>query len=488
MVGQAIADRFELEELVGSGGMSSVYRARDRLLERNVAIKILHEHYSRDDDYVERFRREARAAAKLSHPNIVTVIDRGEADGRQYIVFEYVDGQNLKQLVQSRGRLPVRNALELGVEIGRALAFAHAQGLVHRDVKPQNVLLGGGDVKVTDFGIARSLDVNVGLTQTGTVLGTSEYISPEQAMGREVDERTDVYSLGVVVYELLAGAPPYTGDSFVAVAMKHVSDPVPSIAQARPDVPLRVDAALQRAMAKDPDDRFQSMDELVAELEGCLATLGEPDAERTVMDAPPVPVPAPPRRPESRRSRRRRSRKPLVLLLVALVATGVALGAYFGLRGSGSAGGGGGGGDGSVHLTASNAYDPEGDGREHDEEVANATDGNLKTYWETEHYSSDTFGNLKDGVGIVVDAGRPVRLGAITVASDTPGYVAKIEAGASSSGPFDSVSSSETVGDSTTFHLSVPTAQQYYLVWITQLAPGLGRAHVNEVTAGDSAQ
>ncbi len=138
-VGEVIADRYELEELVGTGGMSSVYRARDRLLERHVAIKVLHEHYSGDDDNIERFRREARSAAKLSHPNIVTVIDRGEAEGRQFIVFEYVDGQNLKQLVQSKGRLPVRDALELGVEIGRALAFAHAQGLVHRDVKPQNV-------------------------------------------------------------------------------------------------------------------------------------------------------------------------------------------------------------------------------------------------------------------------------------------------------------------------------------------------------------
>ena len=245
MVGQLIADRYELEELVGTGGMSSVYRARDRLLERYVAIKILHEHYSRDDDYIERFRREARAAAKLSHPNIVTVIDRGEADGRQFIVFEFVDGQNLKQVIASRGRLPVREALELGIQIGRALAFAHAQGLVHRDVKPQNVLLGGGDVKVTDFGIARSLDVNIGLTQTGTVVGTGEYISPEQATGRRADERSDVYSLGVVVYELLAGEPPYSGDSFVAVAMRHVNDPVPEhlARQARRSAPRRRGAA-----------------------------------------------------------------------------------------------------------------------------------------------------------------------------------------------------------------------------------------------------
>ena len=227
MVGEVVADRYELEELVGTGGMSSVYRARDRLLERQVAIKVLHEHYSRDDDYVERFRREARAAAKLSHPNIVTVIDRGEADGRQFIVFEYVDGENLKQLVDEQGAAAgTRRARARRSRSARALAFAHAQGLVHRDVKPQNVLLGNGDVKVTDFGIARSIDVPAGLTQTGTVLGTSEYISPEQATGRQVDTRTDIYSLGAVLYELLAGQPPYSGDSFVAVAMRHVNDPV----------------------------------------------------------------------------------------------------------------------------------------------------------------------------------------------------------------------------------------------------------------------
>src|SRR5712691_5128679 len=210
--GDLIADRYELEELVGTGGMSSVFKARDRMLDRKVALKILHEHHLDDDEYVERFRREARAVAQLSHPNIVTVIDRGQADGRQFIVFEYVDGENLKQLVEREGRLPVRKALELGIEVGRALAFAHENGLVHRDVKPQNVLLGNGEVKVTDFGIARSVDVKSGLTETGTVLGTSEYIAPEQASGQHVDALSDVYSLGIVLYELLAGAPPYTGE------------------------------------------------------------------------------------------------------------------------------------------------------------------------------------------------------------------------------------------------------------------------------------
>src|SRR5918911_1655513 len=205
--------------------MSSVYRARDRLLERSVALKILHEQYTRDDDYVERFRREARSVAQLTHPNIVTVIDRGEQDGRQFIVFEYVDGENLKELV-------------------------------HRDVKPQNVLLDGdGRAKVTDFGIARSLDVD-GMTITGTIMGTSNYIAPEQARGQPVDEQTDVYSLGCVLYELLTGDVPYGGDNFVSVAMRHVHDPVPSVTERRDDVPWRLDAAIQRAMAKDRLDRF----------------------------------------------------------------------------------------------------------------------------------------------------------------------------------------------------------------------------------------
>ena len=182
MVGEVLADRYELEELVGTGGMSSVFRAHDRLLDRKVALKILHQQYNDDDEYLERFRREARAVAALSHPNIVTVIDRGDHEGRQFIVFEYVAGENLKRLIERRGPAPVTTALELGMQMAQALSFAHQQGLIHRDVKPQNILLNGdGRAKVTDFGIARSLDVQHGMTQTGTVLGTSDYIAPEQA-------------------------------------------------------------------------------------------------------------------------------------------------------------------------------------------------------------------------------------------------------------------------------------------------------------------
>src|SRR2546427_2555515 len=304
MVGEVLSDRYELEELVGAGGMSSVFRAHDRLLDRKVALKVLHQEYTDDDQYVERFRREARTAASLSHPNIVTVIDRGEHEGRQFIVFEYIDGQNLKEVVRQEAPLPVREALELGIQVGRALAFAHQQGLVHRDVKPQNVLLNGdGRAKVTDFGIARTLDVD-GVTQTGTVLGTSNYIAPEQASGRQVDAHTDVYSLGVVLYELLAGDVPFPGENFVAVAMKHVNEPPPNLLDVRKDVPLRVAAAVDRALEKDPGQRFPTMEAFAAELEACLAALDAPgdvdDGQTIAIGKPVVPRPRRPRKQVSR--------------------------------------------------------------------------------------------------------------------------------------------------------------------------------------------
>ena len=244
--GDVIAGRFELLELIGRGGMSSVWKAHDGLLDRVVAIKALHEQFTHDEEYVERFRREARSVAQLSHPNIVTVIDRGEEDGRQYIVFEYVEGENLKELIHRTGPLPVRDALTIALQMARALGFAHERGVIHRDVKPQNVLLNeDGQAKMTDFGIARSVDVQ-GVTITGTVLGTSEYIAPEQARGQQVNALTDVYSLGVVLYELLTGAVPFEGESFVAIALRHVNEPPPSILERRPDCPPRVAMAVLR--------------------------------------------------------------------------------------------------------------------------------------------------------------------------------------------------------------------------------------------------
>jgi eukaryotic-like serine/threonine-protein kinase len=486
--GDLIADRYELEELVGTGGMSSVFRAYDIQLDRRVAIKILHEHYEDDPEYIERFRREARAVAQLSHPNIVTVIDRGDDDGRQYIVFEHVDGENLKELVVRSGRLPVRRALELALAVADGLAFAHGHGLVHRDVKPQNVLVSReGEVKVTDFGIARSLHVDHGMTQTGTVLGTGEYLAPEQASGQPVSPVTDEYSLGVVLWELLAGDVPFDGENFVAVALRHVNEPPPHLRDRRPDVSPRLDAAVQRALAKDPARRFPSMAAFAEELRACLAEAAgdvpppppaEDDIARTIVTKP---VSAPARRPP--RSRRRR-RSPLVYVLLALLVGGAAFAAVVLLGGSShhDGGGGGGGTSGSaVSLSGLAGYDPQGDGVEHNETAALATDGSTATSWTTETYGSTAFGGLKDGVGLVLDAGSSVTLAHVTVTTPTPGFTAEIEVGNSATGGFTVDSSSQTVSGTATFTLDGKSGQ-YYVVWITQLPPG-NRAEISEVKA-----
>jgi serine/threonine-protein kinase len=416
--------------------------------------------------------------AQLSHPNIVTVIDRGEADGNQFIVFEFIDGENLKELVGRSGPLPVRRAIELAVAVADGLAFAHEHGLVHRDVKPQNVLLNGdGEAKVTDFGIARSLDVEHGVTQTGTVMGTSNYLSPEQASGKPVTPATDVYSLGVVLYELLTAEVPFPGDNFVAVAMKHLNEPPPDILQERPDVPLRLASALDRALEKDPARRFASMHEFAAELRQSLQELGSFDTEHTFIAPSPVL-----RESAPHRVRARRPRWPLYLLLALIGAAAIAAGVLT-LGGSkGKHNDGGAAATGApVALAAVSGYDPQGTGGEHDADAPKATDGNPSTFWYTEHYNSSSFGGLKDGVGLVVDAGRATKVARITVTSDTPGFTARIESGNSASGPFTSVSSTDAVNSSTTFTLTGASAR-YYVVWITSLGSHQS-VDVNEVKA-----
>ena len=487
-VGELIVGRYELEELVGEGGMSSVYRAYDTVLERRVAIKVLHEHFSRDPEYVERFRREARAIARLAHPNVVTVIDRGEWEGRQFIVFEHVAGENLKAVIAREGPLPVDRALELACQIARALSFAHELGIVHRDVKPHNVLLdGSGTAKVTDFGIARALDSDEALTATGTVLGTGQYLSPEQANGERGDERSDQYSLGVVTFELLTGTAPYSGDNLMAVAMRHVRDPVPSVRALRPDVPRRVDEVIARAMAKRPEDRFASMGELAAALESCRAEVAggreeQPAEDTGVMPpsrspaaAPPTqPLPAPPATTVAA-PRRSGLRVAAILLVAAVVLVGnlLVLEIVFedGLPWLD-------GGDPTpVQMEAVADFDPKGDLTEHPESVAAATDRDVTTFWTTEEYRSFD----KDGVGIMLDAGSRVALSSIVLVTDTPGFTAMILADNDRNGEFIDVSGEQEVGRRTTFDVDTRgEGFRYYVVWITD--PNT-QAHVNEVRA-----
>jgi tRNA A-37 threonylcarbamoyl transferase component Bud32 len=489
-VGELIVGRYELEELVGEGGMSTVYRAYDTVLERRVAIKVLHEHFSRDPEYVERFKREARAIARLAHPNVVTVIDRGEWEGRQFIVFEHVAGENLKAVIAREGPLPVARALDLACQIAHALAFAHELGIVHRDVKPHNVLLAaGGTAKVTDFGIARALDADEALTETGAVLGTGQYLSPEQASGERGDERSDQYSLGVLTYELLTGQVPYAGDSLMAVARRHIDDPVPSVRALRPEVPARVDKVIAQAMAKRPQDRFGSMDSLAAALELCLAEVDgarqrELDEDTGVLaltrPAPPAATEVLPRPAEeavTTKAPPRRSglRVAAVLLLAAVILVGNLLVLEIVLEDGISWPGGG--DPTPVQLQAIADFDPHGDFTEHPEDVAAATDRDIATFWTTEEYESFD----KDGVGIVLDAGSRVALSSVVVVSDTPGFTAQILGGNDLDGKFVDVSSEQDGGRRTIYEVDTRDEEfRYYVVWITD--PNT-RAHVNEVRA-----
>jgi serine/threonine-protein kinase len=257
--------RYRIVRKLGTGGMANVYLAEDEVLGRRVAIKILNDRHAGDDQFVERFRREAKNAASLSHPNIVSIYDRGEAEGTYYIAMEYLDGRSLKELIVARGPAPVNVAIDYARQILAALRFAHRHGIVHRDIKPHNVLVDAeGRLKVTDFGIARAGTSQ--MTEAGSIIGTAQYLSPEQAKGAPVDQTSDLYSVGVVLYELLTGAVPFTGDTPVEIAIKHLSSAPEPPSVRRAEVPRDLDKVVLRALAKDPADRYQSAEEMDADL------------------------------------------------------------------------------------------------------------------------------------------------------------------------------------------------------------------------------
>ena len=257
--------RYRIQRKLGAGGMADVYLAEDQELGRRVALKLLDDRHASDEQFVERFRREAQNAAGLSHPNIVSIYDRGEAEGTYYIAMEYVEGRTLKELLVARGPSPIAIAIDYTRQILSALRFAHRNGIVHRDIKPHNVLVDSeGHVKVTDFGIARAGASQ--MTEEGSIIGTAQYLSPEQARGAPVDQTSDLYSTGIVLYELLTGTVPFTGETPVEIAMKHLSQVPPSPSSHRAEIPRDLDYVALRALAKDPSDRYHSAEEMDSDL------------------------------------------------------------------------------------------------------------------------------------------------------------------------------------------------------------------------------
>ncbi len=307
MVQRILDQRYELEELIGGGGMADVYKAKDRLLNRPVAVKILHEAFKQDKEFIDKFQREAQAAARLSHPNIVNIYDVGVADGDHYIVMEYVPGSTLKDRIRQEGHLSVSESLRVAREIAEALAHAHANNLVHCDIKPHNILMmADGHAKVADFGIARAVTEST-MTYSGNVIGSVHYFSPEQAKGTMITPKSDVYSLGVVLYEMLTGKLPFIGENPVSIAVKHLQEePVP-VRQIDPAIPPVVEAIVSKAMSKDPAMRPTSA-ELVQDISQAERMLmagtpqtpammaQDPDATQVLPRVQPVQQSIPPRR------------------------------------------------------------------------------------------------------------------------------------------------------------------------------------------------
>jgi serine/threonine protein kinase len=487
VIGTLIGGRFRLEEQVGSGGMSSVYRAFDPTLERHVAIKLMHRDISNDADQLERFRREARAVAQLNHPHVVTVIDAGEDDGAPFIVFEYVEGETLKDRIRRLGRLPVAEAVAYAVEIGRALECAHEHMLVHRDVKPQNVLIDpDGRAKVTDFGIARSLEAQ-GLTATGRVLGTTDYVSPEQALGREVTAQSDIYSLGIVLYEMLTGEAPFQADTQVAVAMKHVRDPLPDVQRRRPEISAALAAVVERSTAKETKNRYATVSEMVHDLEEVLAI----EAARTghaTGEATTVLQSLSDDTADFAPQRLRHPRRTLFIsaAVLAILAATIAIYATRTEKGPGRPAIPHTRGLSVVKLSgdAAHDYDPEGTDGESPDKVGYAIDSSPITDWSTETYQGGFEGSNKNGVGIYVSTGGPVAARQMDVESGTPGYRAAVYAANDVPDDIDGwtkVSTTATAGTEHAFRLRT-NGKRYrnYLLWISDL-PDSGRVTVKEL-------
>jgi serine/threonine-protein kinase len=510
-LGTLIGGRYRLDAKIGQGGMSTVYRAFDIVLERPVAIKLMHREIAADSDHLERFRREARSVAQLNHPHVVTVIDAGEepsadgdssSDGSPYIVLEYVEGETLKDVIRREGQLDIPQAIAYAIEIARALGAAHERQIVHRDVKPHNVLVSlEGGAKITDFGIARTL-TEEGLTMAGRVLGTTDYVSPEQALGQPVTGQSDLYSLGVVLYEMLTGQVPFHGESPVAVAMKHVREDPADAQTLRPELSAATASVLDRAMAKDLAHRYPDAGSMLADLEDVLAIEASRSGQATgEVTSVLRTLPGGARRRLPWRMRHPARRLVSLALLAAIVAIVLVVLVGRTHRGTGvSSNLGTGAGLVPVQLsqTAAHGYNPFGTGPENRDQIQNVVDNDPNTTWSTEQYYEGTLKKAGGvGLGLYLDAAPRVLAQALAIQTPTPGFALQIYVGDSidlelpygDPKPLTERGWQGPVGASSYVHSGerIPLRlsghpHRYYLIWMTTLPPGRQSATIADLT------
>jgi hypothetical protein len=518
-LGTLIGGRYRLDAEIGRGGMSTVYRAFDTVLERPVAIKLMHREIAAESDQLERFRREARSVAQLNHPHVVTVIDAGEepspadgesspthpgggAGGTPYIVLEYVDGETLKDVIRRDGPLDIPQAIAYAIEIARALGAAHERQIVHRDVKPHNVLISEeGGAKITDFGIARSL-AEEGLTMEGRVLGTTDYVSPEQALGQPVTGQSDLYSLGVVLFEMLTGQVPFHASSPVAVAMKHVREDVPDVQRLRPELSAATAAVVERAVSKDLSRRYPDAASMVADLEEVLAVEASRSGQATgEVTSVLRTLPGSARRRLPWRMRHPARWAISLALLVAIVAIVLVIAADRAHRGAGQPPGiVSHAGLEPVQLgqAAAHDYNPFGTGPENRDLIGNVVDGDPNTTWSTEQYYDGTLHKAGGvGLGIYLDAAPRVLAKALEIQTPTPGFAVQIYVGdhpqlalpygdstpLTARGWQGPVGTSAHVRSGERIRLALAGhPHRYYLVWLTTLPSGMESAMIAELT------
>jgi len=498
--GRTLAGRYTLRRLIDKGGMAEVWEGDDSVLGRSVAIKVLYPHLADDASFSERFRLEAIAAARLAHPNVVATFDTGIDEGLAFIVMELVDGHTLRHELAD-GPLPPHLARDIAAQVADALDYAHGAGIVHRDIKPANILLcPDGRAKVADFGIAKAAlgdgEPAKDLTGTGAIIGTAKYLSPEQVDGRTLDGRSDVYALGVVLYEMLCGQAPFTGDTDMAIGIQHLSSRPASPRAVRPEVPAALEAVTMKALEKSPADRFPSAGAmraalLEADVGGAPvgAAVGpQPDATRMTPgpyadDARPMIVredTPPGGSPIAVRKLSRRWVLPTLMAALVAVTLGVAgvLVARSGLGSGGGDAGGGGGSGGQVPVVGAQAFDPPpGSGSEHDGELPFLFDGDPASAWTTETYSNRSFGGLKPGVGFVLQLDGSRRLDELELTTASSGWSAEVvvaESPAVTRDEWGQAADSESgIGaGSVTFDLGGRTGR-VVLVWITDLGDDL---------------